>query len=247
MLPSARHYRKPSEKTFSKKHSSCIISHMIWLFMLCRASAFSGACRRICFIHFFFSALFHVSKSKTLFPSGWATRRRWKALLLFSLPYAPETVPRSASDYPQVQMLCHPLPPETLNSKICLHGMGAQSLEGLGCECSDLIIIAAVNKCSKNDRSLLSMQRCELLRINQNKNAHGCCICALFQQPTSHRSVSSSATKPAACSASGTVAAQQWVMVSVTRWATFISWNQVFIYRGKKKKKSNSSCNLLKH
>lgn len=142
---------------------------MIWLFMLCRVSAFSGACRSICFIHFFFSALFHESESKTLFPSGWTTCRRWKALLLFSLPYAPETVPSSALDYPRVQMLHHPLPPETLNSKICLHGMGAQSLEGLGCECKDLIIIATMNKCSENDHSLLSMQGSELLRIKQNK------------------------------------------------------------------------------
>lgn len=43
-----------------------------------------------------------------------------EALLLFSLPYAPETVPSSASDYSRAQMLCHPLPPEMLNSKICL-------------------------------------------------------------------------------------------------------------------------------
>lgn len=33
----------------------------------------------------------------------------------------------------------------------------------------------------------------------QNKTAHGCCSFAFFQQGISHRSVSSLATKPAAC------------------------------------------------
>lgn len=157
------------KKLFSKPYSLCIITHTIRSFMLCRASVFSRACRSICFIHFFFLVLFHESKSQTLLPSGWTTHRRWKALLLFSLPYAPETVPSSASDYPRAQMLRHPLPPEMLNWKICLRGMGAQSLEGLGCECKDLIIIAAINKCSRNYDSVLSTQGSELLRNKTKK------------------------------------------------------------------------------
>lgn len=188
-------------KIFVQKH----IPHAkspIWSVCLCyEVSVFPEAAEgSACFIHFF-SNLFRESESNPLFPSGWTARRRWKTLLLFSLPYAPETVPSSAPDYARAQMLCHPLPPERLNREICLDGMGAQCLEGLGCGRKDLVTIAAINKCSRNDHCLLSMQGSEQLRKKTKQKSHMAAAVLPSFISFSHKTVSSLAIKPCSSSA----------------------------------------------